>query len=87
MTPDPNTMVECRTDRNCGGSSVTSTIRDCCDHDIEPSGFAYTIPGIEGCKLCPVGKIVKYYYNKLMCIVMVMSTGNVRELLGYRYKA
>ena len=55
-TPDPNTMVGCRTDRNCGGSSVTSTMRDCCDHDIEPSGFAYTIPGASGCQLCPVGK-------------------------------
>ena len=52
-------MVECRTDHSCGGSSVTSTIKDCCDHDIEPSGFAYTIPGVDGCHLCPVGKTVK----------------------------
>ena len=56
-------MVECRTESNCGGSSVTSTMKDCCDHDIEPSGFAYIIPGIDGCNLCPVGKTVNYYYN------------------------
>ena len=62
-TPDPNTMVGCRTDRSCGGSSVPSTMKDCCDHDIEPSGFAYTIPSVEGCNLCPVGKTVNYYYS------------------------
>ena len=56
-TLDPNTMVECRTNHSCGGSPVTSTIKDCCDHDIEPSGFAYTIPGNQACHLCPVGKI------------------------------
>ena len=54
-------MVGCRTDRSCGGSSVISTMRDCCDHDIEPSGFAYTIPGEDDCQLCPVGK--KKMYN------------------------
>ena len=53
---NPNTMVGCTEDRSCGGSPVTSTIKDCCDHDIDPSGFAYTIPGIEDCFLCPVGK-------------------------------
>ena len=52
-----STMVECRTDRNCRGSPVNSTIKDCCDHDIDPSGFAYTIPGVDGCQLCPVGKL------------------------------
>ena len=57
--PDSNTMVECRTDRSsCGGSSVPSAMKDCCDHDIEPSGLAYTIPGDETCQLCPVGKII-----------------------------
>ena len=55
-TPDPNTMVGCTTESNCEGSSVTSTIKDCCDHDIEPIGFTYTIPGEDGCQLCPVGK-------------------------------
>ena len=59
-TPSPNTMIECRTDRSCGGSSVTSTVKDCCDHDIEPSGFAYTIPGVGGCQLCPVGKTINF---------------------------
>ena len=41
-------MVGCN---SCGGSPVTSTISDCCDHDIEPSGFAYTIPGVDGCNI------------------------------------
>ena len=54
-------MVECRTESDCGGSFVTSTMKDCCDHDIEPSGFAYTIPGVEGCQLCPVGKRKNYF--------------------------
>ena len=53
---NPNTMVRCTKDHSCGGSSVTSTMKDCCDHDIEPSGLAYTIPGEENCFLCPVGK-------------------------------
>ena len=57
-TLDPNTMIECTTNHSCEGSPVTSTMKDCCDHDIEPSGFAYTIPGVEVCHLCPVGKIV-----------------------------
>ena len=60
-------MVECRTDHSCGGSSVISTMRDCCDHDIEPSGLAYTIPGNQACHLCPVGKIMisVFYYSYL----------------------
>ena len=57
-TTDPSVMVGCTTDRSCGGNLVTSSIKDCCDHDIEPSGFAYTIPGVDGCNLCPVGKTV-----------------------------
>ena len=55
-TLDPITMVHCRSDLSCGGSSINSTMKDCCDHDIDPSGFSYTIPGVEGCQLCPVGK-------------------------------
>ena len=50
-------MVECRTDRSCGGSPVTSTMSDCCDPDIVPSGLAYTIRN-QTCHLCPVGKII-----------------------------
>ena len=61
LLPDLNTMVECRADRSCVGSPVNSTIKDCCDHDIVPSGLAYTIPGEDDCQLCPVGKIVFYY--------------------------
>ena len=53
---NPNTMVGCTEDRSCEESPVTSTIKDCCDHDIYPSGLAYTIPGEEDCFLCPVGK-------------------------------
>ena len=49
-------MVQCRTDLSCGGSSVNSTIKACCDHDIDPPGFSYTIPGVAGCRSCPVGK-------------------------------
>ena len=35
-----------------------STIKDCCDHKIDPFGLAYTIPSVEGCQLCPLGKIM-----------------------------
>ena len=33
-----------------------STIGDCCDHDIDPFGVAYIMPGEVNCQLCPVGK-------------------------------
>ena len=33
-----------------------STIEDCCDHDIDPFGVAYIMPGEVNCQLCPVGK-------------------------------
>ena len=49
-------MVHCRVERNCGGNSVMSTIEDCCDHDIDPFGVAYIMPGEVNCQLCPVGK-------------------------------
>ena len=64
-TLDPNTIVGCTTNHSCGGNLVNSTIKDCCDHDIEPSGFAYTISGNDTCQLCPVGKIiVSVFYSR-----------------------
>ena len=78
-TPTPSStiatpiMVECRTESDCGGSSVTSTIKDCCDHNMEPSGFAYTIPGVDGCNLCPVGKIVVYCSGHVYMGIIIKS--------------
>ena len=57
-TIDPNTVVQCRETHSCGGNSVTSTIKDCCDHNTDPFGLAYTIPSVEGCQLCLFGKIM-----------------------------
>ena len=51
-----------------------STIKDCCDHNTDPFGLAYIIPSVEGCQLCPLGKImlkmILYVYN----MVVIMET-------------
>lgn len=50
-------MVMCSVDKFCNQTpGVESTQIDCCNHNIDPPGLAYTIPGVEGCQLCPVGK-------------------------------
>ncbi len=50
-------MVRCFPTTNCdGGEWVNGTSRnDCCQHGVEPFGLSYTISGLEGCQLCPVG--------------------------------
>ena len=45
--------LNCRTDHSFRGGPVISTIKDCYDHDIDPSGLAHNE---EVCLyLCPVG--------------------------------
>ena len=61
-------MVLCRPDHRCEGSFSTSTIKECCDHDIDPFGLAYTIPGVEGCQLCPVGKLEVILVTRIICL-------------------
>ena len=88
-TLDPNTMIECRTDRSCGGSPVTSTMKGCCDNDIEPSGLAYTVPGVEGCHLCRVGKIVFYRDLHFKCnpfYLKVVTSGITQYLARHVHK-
>ncbi len=55
-------MVSCFPTTNCdGGEWVNGTsLNDCCQHGMEPFGLSYTISGLEGCQLCPVGKIINH---------------------------
>ena len=51
-------MVVCRTQRTCDGRGESGfTAEECCNHDLDPPGVAYTIPGVEGCNICATGKI------------------------------
>lgn len=38
------------------------TIDDCCDRRRAPIGFAYTVPTIESCNVCPTGKLWAAYF-------------------------
>ena len=50
-------LVSCYNDARCSQEdSVMSTINDCCTNGIDPPGVAYSIPGMEGCEVCPKGK-------------------------------
>ena len=55
--PPPNELVVCSNLRGvCPENAVLATFSDCCDHRVDPMGFAYRRDGIEGCFSCPVSK-------------------------------
>ena len=53
----PNEMVRCYNQvGSCAGTFVAATFSDCCDHSVDPVGFAYQREGVEVCFSCPVSK-------------------------------
>ena len=56
LSISPKTLVKCEEERHCRGNYTASTYKDCCDHDTEPYGVSFVLPGLSGCHSCPVGK-------------------------------
>ncbi len=55
ITTSNSSPVQCRISHNCEDVYVNTTKEECCNHNLEPHGLAYTIEGTEGCHLCPTG--------------------------------
>ena len=49
-------QIDCFAEPDCRVGTGVSSIEDCCNHGVAPFGVTYSIPGLEICFECPVGK-------------------------------
>ncbi len=61
--------MQCRTDRFCSSGGVESTFEACCSHRLDPPGVAYTIDGVAGCNLCPIGMYHNLQYDIAIAVI------------------
>ena len=63
--PPSNELVLCYGVESCTAAKFIgfATFSDCCDHSVDPVGFAYQRGGIEGCFACPVSKSLLSAYH------------------------
>ena len=74
MDPTPDDSVFCYSQvGSCTGTPKVATLSDCCDHRVDPVGFAYQVDGLERCFICPVSKYMHFnnvYSRSLLAITI-----------------